>query len=148
MTSLQEKMDHRTWYEFGGLLIHVFSDTGMPFSMAELTGLQGCFAPFHIHQKNVEMFVGIDGEFTMYVGDDEYTIRAGDRIMLPKGISHRFQITGAFARWYGLYWEEKGYPHLFEEIGKPVTSLLLPTPYAPDVELLKTHSAKYGVIYL
>lgn len=50
--------------------------------------------PLHVHLKQDEIFFIVDGEYLFKVGDDTYTLKAGDTIFLPKKVPHAFaQLT-------------------------------------------------------
>ena len=50
--------------------------------------------PLHIHTFQDEMFYVIEGEYHFQVGEDEYDLKPGDTIFLPRGVKHAFiQLT-------------------------------------------------------
>ncbi len=50
--------------------------------------------PLHIHPNQDEWFYIIDGEYLFQVGDDNYQMKAGDTIFLPRNVQHAFvQLT-------------------------------------------------------
>lgn len=46
-------------------------------------GKQSC--PFHYHMKEEEHIVALEGEATLRLGDERYTLRAGDYVGFPAG---------------------------------------------------------------
>ena len=46
--------------------------------------------PFHVHPNQNEMFYVVEGDYFFRVGNDEYFLKPGDTIFLPKGIPHAF----------------------------------------------------------
>lgn len=46
-------------------------------------GKQSC--PFHYHVKEEEHIVALEGEATLRLGDERYTLRAGDYVGFPAG---------------------------------------------------------------
>ena len=46
--------------------------------------------PLHIHPFQDEMFYVIEGEYHFQVGEDEYDLKSGDTIFLPRGVRHAF----------------------------------------------------------
>jgi quercetin dioxygenase-like cupin family protein len=50
--------------------------------------------PLHIHPNQDEWFFVIEGEYLFQVGDDRYTMKAGETIFLPRNVPHAFiQVT-------------------------------------------------------
>ena len=46
--------------------------------------------PLHVHSNQDEMFFVVGGEYYFRCGEEEYYIKAGDLIFLPKGVPHAF----------------------------------------------------------
>jgi quercetin dioxygenase-like cupin family protein len=70
-------------------------DTGGDLAVFEQTGSKARGGPpMHIHPNQDEMFYVIEGEYRFRVGDDEYPMKAGDTIFLPRNVPHAFvQLT-------------------------------------------------------
>jgi len=50
--------------------------------------------PLHIHPYQDEFFYIIDGEYLFQVGDEQYQMKTGDTIFLPRNVQHAFvQLT-------------------------------------------------------
>ena len=72
-----------------------FSDHWSPRILAELNGQQvklakviGAF-DWHSHADEDEMFLVIDGSFTMEFRDRRVELDRGDMIVVPRGVEHR-----------------------------------------------------------
>ncbi|MBF9141829.1 cupin domain-containing protein [Hymenobacter properus] len=46
--------------------------------------------PLHVHYEQDEEFYITEGEFLVQVGEERYTLKAGDLIFLPRNIPHTF----------------------------------------------------------
>ena len=72
-----------------------FSDHWSPRIIAELNGQQVKLAKFigafdwHSHADEDEMFLVIDGSFTMEFRDRSVELNQGDMIVVPRGVEHR-----------------------------------------------------------
>jgi quercetin dioxygenase-like cupin family protein len=49
--------------------------------------------PLHIHPNQDEWFFIVEGEYLFQVGEDKYTMKAGDTIFLPRNVQHAFVQT-------------------------------------------------------
>ena len=67
------------------------SDTGGDLAVFEQTGLTPKGGPpLHIHPNQDEWFYVVDGDYLFQVGNDRYTLKAGDTIFLPRNVQHAF----------------------------------------------------------
>ena len=72
-----------------------FSDHWSPRIIAELNGQEVKLAKFigafdwHSHADEDEMFLVIDGSFTMEFRDRSVELNQGDMIVVPRGVEHR-----------------------------------------------------------
>lgn len=71
------------------------SDTDSNLAMFEQTGLTpNGGPPLHIHPFQDESFYIIEGDYLFQVGDDQYQMKSGDTIFLPRNVQHAFlQLT-------------------------------------------------------
>lgn len=50
--------------------------------------------PLHIHPNQDEWFYVVEGVYLFQIGEDKYTMKAGDTIFLPRNVQHAFiQLT-------------------------------------------------------
>jgi quercetin dioxygenase-like cupin family protein len=70
--------------------------------IVELTGTRGEMPPLHIHHREDEAFVVLDGELTIYTPGESVTLRAGDAAFAPKGVPHAYRVESERARWLGV----------------------------------------------
>ncbi len=67
------------------------SDTDNDIAVFEQTGLTpNGGPPLHIHPFQDEWFYVIEGEYLFQVGDDQYQMKSGDTIFLPRNVRHAF----------------------------------------------------------
>lgn len=71
------------------------NDTAGDLAVFEQTGYTpNGGPPFHIHLHQDEWFFITEGEYLFQVGEDRYTMKAGETIFLPRNIPHAFiQLT-------------------------------------------------------
>jgi len=73
-----------------------FSDTFSPKIVGDLNGqlvmvvrLEGDKVPWHIHEKEDEMFFVVDGILDIYEKDKKVTVRTGEFYIVRRGVEHR-----------------------------------------------------------
>ena len=75
--------------------LELFSDYWNPRIVGELNGQEVKLVKFkgefvwHHHENEDEMFLVIDGEFKMEFRDKVVPLKAGDFIIVPKGVEHK-----------------------------------------------------------
>ena len=81
------------WW-FGGLaeIKATAADTGGQMSIVEVTEHPGAEAPLHVHHRDDEGFWILEGDVTIYVGDETIHASAGDYVFGPRDIPHRFTV--------------------------------------------------------
>lgn len=45
--------------------------------------------PFHLHEDTDDFFLVLQGEFTMDLEDETYTVKEGELFIVPRGVTHR-----------------------------------------------------------
>jgi mannose-6-phosphate isomerase-like protein (cupin superfamily) len=73
-----------------------FSDTYSPKIVGDLNGqhvlvvrLEGDKVPWHIHEKEDEMFFVVDGILDIYEKDKNVTLQTGEFYIVQRGVEHR-----------------------------------------------------------
>lgn len=66
-------------------------DTENDLAVFEQTGMTPKGGPpLHIHPHQDEWFYVLEGEYLFQVGEERYSMAAGDTIFLPRGVQHAF----------------------------------------------------------
>lgn len=106
------------------------SRTGGAFLLLEVTVEPGGGAPQpHVHTREDETLVLLEGEVTVTIGDATQTVRPGDVVFFPRGVPHSFKNAGATrARGLGVV-APAGLESLFRDLGVPKTSEKRPAGY-------------------
>lgn len=114
---------------------------------------RGAAPPLHIHHDADEIWYVIDGQLTIFVGDERIEAGAGDFAFGPKGVPHTFLVTSERAEVLATFTPAGtqgpsgyGVDGFFREIGFPVVPGE-PHPGAVPVNLEEfAHKAKaYGI---
>ena len=103
------------------------ADTGGAFGLLEVTVRAGEGSPWHVHPDEDEWFYVLDGEFTVYVGDERLSLTPGSFAFGPKGVPHTFigETDGARALVGFQPFHFEGFLH---EVGEPAPERVLPPP--------------------
>ncbi len=67
-------------------------ETGGAFSLLEADEPPNFGPPMHIHRDAAEAFYVTRGEYTIFVGDEEYVCPAGSFVYIPAGVPHGFRV--------------------------------------------------------
>ena len=85
-------------YKMKGVTLNILeikisgSDTENELAIFEQSGLTpNGGPPLHIHPYQDEWFYIIEGEYLFQVGEDQYEIKKGDTIFLPRNVQHAFK---------------------------------------------------------
>jgi len=124
----------------------VGEDTAGQYWLAEQISDKGYASPLHRHSREDELFIVLDGELTVGVGDRDMAVPAGGVAFAPRGLPHRFRVESPSARFLVLT-TPAGFERWFFETGTPASDGGTPPPPAgpPDVGALIASLARYGV---
>jgi quercetin dioxygenase-like cupin family protein len=116
-----------------GRVIASADETGNRLSVLEISGGQGTMPPLHVHRTDEEVFHVIEGEMTVYVGDEVVRLRAGETAYAPRDVPHTYRVESDGARWLAIG-VPGGLERYFLAIGRPAGGEgPPPEPIAPDL---------------
>jgi quercetin dioxygenase-like cupin family protein len=117
-----------------------------------ITESRGAATPLHIHRDTDETFYVIEGELTLFVGDERIDARAGDFVLAPRGVPHAFVVTSERVEMLvtcGPAGTEGpagfGIDGFFREVAVPVDGDDAPAPRMPDAEDFAQRMLRYGI---
>ena len=95
-------------------------DTDGAFTLLEADEPPGFGPPMHIHREAAEAFYVVEGEYVIFVRDEEFVCPAGSFIYIPAGVPHGFRVGSIPSRKLNLYTPAAmiGY---FEELSEALT---------------------------
>lgn len=70
------------------------SDTQGALFVIEHSNTRPGGPPLHLHYAQDEFWYVLAGEYLVEIGADRYTARAGDSVLGPRNVPHRFAFTG------------------------------------------------------
>lgn len=100
-------------------------ETNGVFAVLRCTLRRGFEPPKHVHTKEEESYVILDGEIIYELGDKHIHAKTGDYVHLPRNISHKFRLLSETVTLL-LIITPGGFEQLFWEFSKPAESMDLP----------------------
>ncbi len=107
----------------------------------------GYAPPRHVHADQDEVFLVLDGAFTVVCGDRTWQAHPGSLVFLPRGVPHGFAVSGDGPGRTLLINAPAGFADVVRELGEPASGLVLPGPdvAVPDPERIAAVSAAHGI---
>jgi mannose-6-phosphate isomerase-like protein (cupin superfamily) len=115
--------------------------TGGAYSISEDATPSGQGAPPHIHHRERETFIVLEGEFEFRCGDRKFKTTKGGIAVLPKDVPHAFKNTGNTTGKTLVILVPGGMEKVFQDL-----SAMAPGP--PDIGKINAITMKYGVEFL
>jgi quercetin dioxygenase-like cupin family protein len=109
------------------------ADTG-DYALIESIAPAGSQPPLHVHRDEAEGFYVLDGELTLWVGDETHVLRPGEFRFAPPGVPHTLRTGDTGARWLLIAGGR------FEAFVRAVAAL-----GEPDPQELTRVAAKHGI---
>jgi quercetin dioxygenase-like cupin family protein len=134
------------WYGNGLFEFLIPSDaTGGQMSVFRATMPEGFSPPRHIHTREDEVFVVLEGEARFDVDGEELVAGPGTSVYMPRGVPHTFRVLSSVAVMLGIMTPD-AFEALFRNLGMPATERTLPAPgVVPfDVEQVMGKQARLG----
>ncbi|HEX3005393.1 MAG TPA: cupin domain-containing protein [Angustibacter sp.] len=116
------------------------ADTGGAFSLVEERAARGACTPRHLHTREAETFIVLDGALEGWCEGAATVVEAGSMIHLPAGLEHAFRIASSSAHFYTLI-TPSGFESFFAATGRPAGvafdgELPVPGPVPPEAATL------------
>ena len=107
----------------------------------------GYAPPLHVHRGQDEIFVIIDGRFTIRCGDQTWQAGPGSLAFLPRDVPHGYTVSDDGPGRTLLVNAPSGFADLIQELGTPAQQLALPGPDVPmpDPARAKAITEAHGI---
>jgi quercetin dioxygenase-like cupin family protein len=79
------------------------ADTGGSFAVLDTEAVRGHGSPMHVHRRDSEIFLVLEGTLRVVVDGEEHEAGAGCAAVLPAGLPHGFVVTSATARYLTMH---------------------------------------------
>lgn len=106
-------------YNHGDMLCRVVlggEQTGGSFSMVEERAALGAMTPAHVHDREAETFIVLDGALEGWCEGRSTLVEAGSMIHLPARREHAFRVASESAHFYALI-TPAGFETFFRDSG-------------------------------
>lgn len=121
----QDEGEPRWWFGSLAVIKATAAETGGLLSIIDVTEPPNAEAPLHVHHREDEAFWILEGEVTLYVGDEVIEARAGDFAFGPRDIPHRYTVGPNGCRMLFLC-TPGGFEDLVRAMSRPATARTLP----------------------
>jgi quercetin dioxygenase-like cupin family protein len=121
------------------------ADTGGKLAIVEVACAPGFEAPLHVHHREDEAFWILDGDVTLYVGEETIEASAGDYAFGPRDVPHRYTAGDAGCRMLFIC-TPGGLEDLVRDMSEPAITRSIPPPVEqhPDMDWVQTIANKHG----
>ena len=79
------------------------ADTAGSFTLLEAEEPPNFGPPLHIHENAAEAFYVLEGEYIIFIEEEEFSCPAGSFIYIPNGVVHGFRVGKTSSRKLNLY---------------------------------------------
>jgi quercetin dioxygenase-like cupin family protein len=122
-------------------------DTGGAYCLLDMRVAPGKGVPSHTHTREDEALFVISGELEASVGDEIFTLRAGETLIAPRNIPHQLRNSGNVANHYLIMFSPAGFEEFLKATSVPAPdNAVAPTePPAVAVQNVFDLAARYGI---
>lgn len=117
------------------------NDTNGVVGAVEVAGPAGSVPPLHVHQHEDEAFFVLEGDYSVFIGDEVIEASPGAWVWGPRAVPHGYQIHSARGRHLSLVMPA-GFEAFFEEVADIATPLADPRK---EMSRVTAVAARYGV---
>ena len=103
-------------------------------SVFRTTMPEGFSPPRHIHTREDEVFLVLDGDVSFDIDGRRLLAGAGTSVFMPRGVPHTFRIESAVARLLGII-TPGAFEQLFRNLSIPAERRELPTPGTAPLDI-------------
>ncbi|WP_245393794.1 cupin domain-containing protein [Allomeiothermus silvanus] len=116
--------------------------------MLEHQAPYGDSPPLHVHHTEDEVFVVLEGELRLQVGDTSGYARPFDILLAPKGVPHTYRVESQEgARWI-TFTAHRDFERFVRAMSRPAEREELPPPTPQDLERVGKIAETYGIEFV
>lgn len=135
-----------TWFDGNVYTVKASAEsTNGAMSVLESSILPGSGPPLHVHTQEDEAFYVLSGQLSFTVGDEQFLGKAGDFVLVPRGVPHCFKNISAHVAHTIFVYTPAGFEKFFQEAGDPaVPGMPVPTWGPAEFERAAEIAARHG----
>ena len=147
MSSIASKPDvtgDEFWWQ--GSLMRIkarAADTDGALGLVEATFYQGFGPPLHVHRREQEGMLVLEGEIRFRQGEEDFVAGPGTLVWVPPGVPHAFKVTSASARALVII-TPGGFEQMFADGGVSTSESSEPPVHQYDPDAAKALAERYG----
>ena len=104
---------------------------------------RGAAAPLHVHHREDEQFLVVDGQIRFFIGEQTLDAQAGDLVFLPREVPHASLCTPEPPRGVATA-TPGGFESFFAELGTPVEPGAPAAP-PPAIDAMAAAAGRRGI---
>ncbi len=133
------------WFIDNLAFVHIDGEqTTDAYSLMEFSARRGSMPPLHAHQRD-ETFYVIEGEMTLFSGDERIRLSDGQAGLAPRGVPLTYRVESEQARWLAIN-GPAGSERFVRTVSDAAPSAELPPPDRPtDPAALTEAASEYGI---
>jgi quercetin dioxygenase-like cupin family protein len=145
LVARSEDGEARWWWGNLAVLKVTGAHTNGGLTAVEVTIGADRMVPLHVHHRDEETFLVLDGSLTFYIGEEKIDAGPGDFVVGPRDIPHRF-VAGPDGARVLLILTPAGLEGLVREQSIPATARTLPPAGGPPPDLNRAReiALRYG----
>lgn len=122
-------------------------ETDGKYSTFEAIVPSGSGPPPHIHSREEESFLVLEGEMTFQLGDERFVAGKGTFLNMPVGSLHSFKNESGKTARLLISLVPAGLEEMFFEVGTPLAddATTAPSPSEAEIKMLLEAAPRYGV---
>jgi quercetin dioxygenase-like cupin family protein len=129
-------------------LVHILIDgeaSGGALALIDERGRRGDMPPLHVHRRDDETFYVLEGELTLFVGDEQIVVGTGQAAFAPRDVPHAYRVESEEARWLVMT-TPAGFDTFVREVADAAPAEELPPHGRPvDPAFLGQAAARVGI---
>jgi mannose-6-phosphate isomerase-like protein (cupin superfamily) len=132
------------WWQGSLMTIKAYAaDTGGALGLVEGSFYQGFGPPLHVHQREDEGMLVLDGEIRFRHGTEEFVAGPGTLVWVSRGVQHAFTVQSPRARALVII-TPGGFEQMFVEGGVPASESPEPPVQHYDPDAARALAEKFG----
>jgi quercetin dioxygenase-like cupin family protein len=122
-------------------------DTGRAYCLLDLSVAPGLGVPRHTHTREDEAYFVLSSELEAIVGDETFTLRAGETLIASRNIPHQLRNSGNVANHYLTMFSPAGFEEFLKATSVPAPDDAVAPSEPPAVALQNVFelAAEYGI---